>query len=174
LALAANAPMAAEGPKIQGFKDTGRKTEDDRVWTPSPERKVKMGIVGFGVCQFGAAFSFQDHPNVEVVAVSDLFPDCCKNLARACRRNKTYPSLEETLARDKEIEAVFVATDAPSHARHCIDVLKHGKHVCTAVPAVFGNLEDADRLLEAVKSSGLNYMMMETSAYHEDCHAQRV
>jgi predicted dehydrogenase len=174
LAVVASNTLAAEGPKIQGFEDTGSDTADDRVWTPVSDRRIKMGIVGFGVCQFWAAFSFQDHPNVEVVAVSDLFPDRCKNLARACRCSKAYPSLEEMLAKDREIEAVFLATDAPSHARHCIDVLNHGKHVCVAVPAVFGDLEDADRLLEAVKSSGLNYMMMETSAYREDCHAERV
>ncbi len=66
-----------------------------------------------------------------------------------------------------------MATDAPSHARHCIDVLRHGKHAASAVPAVFGSLDDADKLLEAVKSSGRKYMMFETSAYHEDCHAMR-
>ena len=37
---------------------------------------------------------------------------------------------------DDTIEAVFCATDAPSHARHAIEVLKHGKHVSSAVPAV--------------------------------------
>ena len=131
-----------------------------------------MGIVGYGVCQFGAAFGFQDHPNVSVVAVSDLFPDRCTALARACRCEKTYPSLEE-LVKDDSIEAVFVATDAPSHARHCIDVLKHGKHVACAVPAVFGSVEQAHELYEAVKSSGRKYMMFETSAYHDDCHAMR-
>ena len=40
--------------------------------------------------------------------------------------------------KDDRIEAVFVATDAPSQARHCIEVLKHGMHVACAVPAVFG------------------------------------
>jgi len=79
----------------------------------------------------------------------------------------------EELVKDPAIEAVFVATDAPSHCRHCIDVLKHGKHVATAVPAVFGNLEDAQTLIEAVKASGLNYMMFETSAFHDDCYAMR-
>ena len=71
------------------------------------------------------------------------------------------------------IEAVFCATDAPSHARHAIDVLKHGKHVVTAVPAVFGSLEDADQLFEAVKNSDRKYMMFETSYFHEDVHAMR-
>ena len=65
----------------------------------------------------------------------------------------------------------FVATDAPSHARHCIDVVKHGKHVASAVPAVFGSLEDADKLFEAVKSSGQKYMMYETSNYHAALYA---
>ncbi len=129
-----------------------------------------MGIVGYGVCKFSAAFGFQDHPNVEVVAVSDLIPDRCAGLAKAARCAKTYPSLEE-LVKDDRIEAVFVATDAPSHARHCIEVLKHGKHVASAVPAVFGSLEDAHKLFEAVKASGLKYMMFETSCFHEDLYA---
>jgi hypothetical protein len=52
-------------------------------------------------------------------------------------------------------------------------VLKHGKHVATAVPAVFGSLEDAHEVYEVVKASGLNYMMFETSFFHEDVHAMR-
>jgi predicted dehydrogenase len=131
-----------------------------------------VGIAGYGVCRFGAAFGFQDHPNVEVVAVSDLFPDRCAELARLCRCTKTYPSAEE-MVKDDNIEAVFMATDAPSHARLCIQALKHGKHAASAVPAVFGSLEDAHHLFETVKSTGLNYMMFETSYFHEDLYAMR-
>ncbi len=157
---------------IQGFEKAQRDANTSKGWEPVSDRKIRVGIVGYGVCKFGAAFSFQDHPNVEVVAVSDLFPDRCADLAKACRCSKTYPSLEE-LVKDDSIEAVFVATDAPSHARHCIEVLKHGKHVATAVPAVWGSLEDAEKLLETVKSTGLKYMMFETSAFHADCYAMR-
>ena len=155
-----------------GFRENGHRPQTSKGWKPVSDRKIRVGIVGYGVCQFGAAFSFQDHPNVEVVAVSDLFPDRCAGLAKACRCEKTYPSLEE-LVKDDKIEAVFVATDAPSHARHCIEVLKHGKHVASAVPAVFGSLEDADKLFEAVKTSGLKYMMFETSCFHDDLYAMR-
>jgi predicted dehydrogenase len=163
---------AVEEKTIQGFDETETTTQKDRVWEPVSDRKIRVGIVGYGVCKFGAAFGFQDHPNVEVAAVSDLFPDRCSALAKACRCEKTYPSLEE-LVKDDSLEAVFVATDAPSHARHCIDVLKHGKHVASAVPAVFGSLEEADRLRETVKQSGLKYMMFETSAYRNDNYAMR-
>jgi len=170
LSLADGAP--ADDKPIQGFEDTQSTTNRSKTWQPISDRKIRMGIVGYGVCKFGAAFSFQDHPNVEVVAVSDLIPERCAGLAQACRCGKTYPSLEE-LVKDPSIEAVFVATDAPSHARHCIEVLEHGKHVGSAVPAVFGSLEDAGRLHDAVKASGLNYMMFETSGFHNDVYAMR-
>jgi predicted dehydrogenase len=45
--------------------------------------------------------------------------------------------------------------------------------VASAVPAAFGSLEDAAKLFEAVKATGRKYMMFETSAFHEDCHAAR-
>jgi predicted dehydrogenase len=163
---------AAQAPPIQGFEEAPTDANASRDWQPISDRKLRVGIVGYGVCRFGAAFGFQDHPNVEVVAVSDLFPDRCANLAAACRCEQTYPSLEE-LVKDDRIEAVFCATDAPSHAQHCMEVLRHGKHVACAVPAVHGSLEDAEKLFETVKSTGQTYMMFETSYFHEDLHAMR-
>jgi predicted dehydrogenase len=133
---------------------------------------VRIGIVGYGVCQFGAAFGFQDHPNVEVVAVSDLIPERCQGLMKACRCDKSYESLE-ILVKDPKIEAVFVATDAPSHPRHCMEVLNHSKHVMSAVPAVFGSIEQAEQLLETVRKTGLKYMMAETSYFRADCCGMR-
>lgn len=159
-------------PAIQGFEAGPEDPEASKGWTPVSDRKLRVGIVGYGVCQFGAAFGFQDHPNVEIVAVSDLVPDRCARLAKACRCAKTYPSLE-ALVKDDRIEAVFVATDAPSHARHCREVLQHGKHVACAVPAVFGSVEDAQALFAEVKRSGRRYMMFETSCYHDDLYAMR-
>jgi len=144
----------------------------NKAWEPVSERKVRVGIVGYGVCQFGAQFGFQDHPNVEIVAVSDLIPERRDGLMKACRCGQSYDSLEE-MVKDPQIEAIFVATDAPSHARHCIDVLSHGKHVMSAVPAVFGSLEQAEQLVEAVRNTGFKYMMAETSCFREDCYAMR-
>jgi predicted dehydrogenase len=157
---------------IAGFEAAPTAADSHEGWNPFSDRKLRVGIVGYGVCKFGAVFGFQNHPNVEVVAVSDLIPERCAGLAEAVRCQKTYPSLEE-LVKDDKIEAVFLATDAPNHAKHCIEVLKHGKHVGTAVPAVFGSLEEADQLFDTVKRSGLKYMMFETSCFHEDLHAMR-
>lgn len=149
-----------------------RERQKQRKWQPVSKRKVHVGIVGYGVCRFGAAFGFQNHPNVEVVAVSDLIPERRQALMKACQCDKSYESLE-VLVKDPGIEAVFVATDAPNHVKHCIEVLNHGKHVMTAVPAVFGSIEQAEQLLETVQRTGLKYMMAETSCYRADCYAMR-
>lgn len=163
---------AAEEKPIQGFEKAATDKDASKGWTPVSDRKLRVGIAGYGVCRFGAAFSFQDHPNVTVAAVTDLDPDKCAGLAKACRCEKTYPSCEEMI-KDDSIEAVFVATDAPSHARLAIASLKAGKHVASAVPAAFGSLEEAHQLFEAVKSTGRKYMLFETSYYHEDLYAMR-
>jgi hypothetical protein len=156
---------------IPGFDQTKTDYDKTKAWRPFTDRKIRFGLVGYGVCRFATEFDLQNHPNVEVVAVSDLFPDRCAALSKAARCRKTYPSLEEMVKNDS-IEAIFCATDAPSHAKHAVLCLEHGKHVATAVPAFYGDIEDAERLLECCKkNSGLNYAMFETSAYHDDVYA---
>jgi predicted dehydrogenase len=157
---------------IQGFDEKESSTDTSREWVSPSDRRIRLGIAGYGYSRFGAAFSLQNHPNVEIAAVSDLIPERCGELAKACRCSRTYPSLEKMLG-DDSIEAVFLATDAPSHARHAIESLKRGKHVASAVPAVFGNLEHAEQLFKTVKESSLNYMMFETSVFRNDLYAMR-
>jgi len=173
-ALTSKLAFGQEKPQIQGFDDTETEIDQSSEWRPFTDRKLRVGIAGFGACQFGAQFGFQDHPNVEVVAVTDLFPDRCDGLAKACRCEKQYPSLEEMI-KDDSIEAVFLATDAPHHADHAVLAMEHGKHVASCVPAFWGGTpEQADKLYETVKKTGLHYGMFETSAYHDDVYAARV
>jgi len=163
-------PADAEGDIIPGFEEAVPVEMDERPWEPFSNKKIPVGIAGYGLCRFGAAFGFQDHPNVEIVAVTDLIPDRCAALAEVCGCEKMYPSCEEMI-KDDRIEAVFIATDAPSHARLAMASLRAGKHVACAVPAVFGSLEEAEQLFDTVRQSGLNYMLFETSYYHDDLYA---
>jgi len=157
---------------IQGFEEAVTDEQAAKSWSPVSERKIRVGIAGYGVCGFGAAFHFQDHPNVTVAAVADLDPDKCAELAKRCRCETMYSSCEKLIA-DDSLEAIFVATDAASHAQLAIAALHAGKHVASAVPAVFGSLEDADLLFAAVKTSGRKYMMFETSYFHDDLYCMR-
>lgn len=158
--------------QIQGFEKAKTDTEASKRWKPISDRKVRVGIAGYGVCKFGAAFGFQDHPNVTVAAVTDIIPDRCAELAKVCRCSKTYPSCEEMI-KDDSLEAIFIATDAVSHARLSIAAMRAGKHVASAVPATFGSLEEAEALFKTVKQTGRKYMMFETSYFHEDLYIMR-
>ena len=160
-------------PQIAGFDETQTTFDETRPWEKYTDRKVRVALVGFGVCQFSVQFSLQNHPNAEIVAVSDLVPERCDQLSQVARCEKKYPSLAELL-KDDSVEAVFLATDAPSHAQQAIQCLKAGKHVASAVPAFMGNLDDAYELYETVKAHPeLVYTMFETTAYRDSCYAMR-
>lgn len=173
-------PKDADGNVIAGFEKEGNKqpkqpvAETTELWQSKSDRKIRVGIAGYGLCQFGATFFYQNHPNVEVVAATDLDPVRCAALAKAVGAPKTYPSCEEMI-KDKSIEAIYIATDAPSHARLAIMALNHDKHVVSAVPAVFGFEAEgqAEELFNAVQKSGMKYMMNETSAFHADLYEKR-
>jgi len=173
-------PRDANGNVIPGFGEDDKHTRSEikanaGKWEKKSDRKIKVGIAGYGLCKFGAQFFYQNHPNVEVVAASDLDAGRCAGLARAVGAKKTYPSCEEMI-KDKSIEAIYIATDAPSHARLATMALNHGKHAVSAVPAVFGfeAEEEAEKLFAAVKKSGKKYMMNETSTFHADLYAKRM
>ncbi len=176
-------PRDANGNVIPGFGNEKSAKENlanqpvvSEKWEPVSDQKIKVGIAGFGLCQFGARFFYQNHPNVDVVAATDLDAQRCQQLMKAVGATRSYGSCEEMIQNDKDVEAVFIATDAPSHARLSIMALNHGKHVVTAVPAVFGwkAEEEAEQLLEAVKKSGKKYMMNETSTFHAELYRSRM
>ena len=127
-------------PKIQGLDETKSGADESLDWIPYADRKVRVGIAGEGVCSFGSAFGFQSHPYVEVVACTDLDPAKCKLLQERVKAQKTYPSCEEMIkhAAEDKLEAVYLATDAPSHVSLAIMALEHGLHVASAVPAFLG------------------------------------
>lgn len=121
-----------------------------------------MGIVGG---RFGLGFQFHEHPDCVVEAVSDLRPERREALQKTYRCTKAYDSLEE-LVKDPKVEAVFLATPMPDHVRHVMLCLAAGKHVLCAVPAAM-TLEECQQLIDAVKKTGLTYMMAETSHWQQ-------
>lgn len=162
---------------IQGFDETFAGELSQAKWKPFSDKVVRVGIAGEGVASFGSSFAYQSHPNVEVVSVTDLNPERCKLLQERTRAKKAYPSCEQLIknaAADK-IEALYIATDAPSHARLAIMALEHGLHVASACPAFFGKdqLDLVPKIIEAAKKSGKIYMMNETTAFRPQCVAMR-
>ena len=125
-------------------------------------RKLRVGVVGG---RFGTSFYFHEHPNASVEAVADLRADRRDRLQSVYKCPKAFSSLNELL-KDRAVEAVGLFTPAPDHVKHAIATMRAGKHVLSAVPAAM-TLEECRQLVDAVKSTGMTYMMAETSYYQQ-------
>lgn len=125
-------------------------------------RKLRLVLVGVG---FGAEFApiYRDHPDVEWVGICDSNAD---KLTATCSRfgiERRYTSLEEVLA-DDDVDAVHLVTPIPLHAQQTVAVLNAGKHCACTVPMAT-SLEEIEAIIRAQRTSGKNYMMMETAVY---------
>ncbi len=127
------------------------------------DKKVRIGVVGGG---FGCCFFWHEHPNSTVTAVCDVRPEGRDKLSKAFRCDRAYDDLGKLIA-DENVDAVAVFTPAPLHAEHAIRAMQAGKHVISAVPAVC-SLEDCQNLVDAVRRTGMTYMMAETSVYRPE------
>ncbi|MCA9600375.1 MAG: Gfo/Idh/MocA family oxidoreductase [Polyangiales bacterium] len=129
------------------------------------QKKVRLAVAGGN---FGATFSFHQHPNCVVSAVTDLLPERRDRLRAAYHCDVAYDSLEELLKKEKSVDAVALFTDAPLHVKHALMCFERGLHVLSAVPACT-SVEEAQQLKEAKEKTGLRYMMAETSYYRPSC-----
>lgn len=66
---------------------------------------------------------------------------------------------------DGEIDAVVICLPHHLHAPAILDAVKAGKHILCEKPLCI-NLDEADRLVEAVKSSGICFMAAHNQLFH--------
>jgi predicted dehydrogenase len=121
-------------------------------------------VVGAG--QFAGQFAalFDAHPGVESVFVTDLLPERTDVLVKEAGLAGTFSSYEQMLA-SPAIDAVAIFTQRWTHGPLVLQALEAGKHVYSAVPMAMTEQEIRD-IVEAVRSTGLVYMMGETSYYN--------
>jgi predicted dehydrogenase len=124
---------------------------------------ISLGIVGAG--QFSGQFAtlFKVHPDVEAVYVTDVLPERAQELVDRQGLAGVVESFEALLETDVDAMAIF--TQRWSHGPLVVQALRAGKHVYSAVPMAISEDEIA-AIIEAVRETGLTYMMGETSYYN--------
>ncbi|MEN2739622.1 Gfo/Idh/MocA family oxidoreductase [Microbacterium sp. X-17] len=128
-------------------------------------QRVRVAIVGLG---FGAEFIpiYQRHPDAELVAICRRDRGGVDEVGDAFGIEKRYTSYEEVLA-DPDVDAIHINTPIPEHAQQSIAALRAGKHVACTVPMAT-SLEDCKAIIDAARTAGKNYMMMETVVYSRE------
>lgn len=124
---------------------------------------ITIGFVGTG--QFAESFIplFKLHPEVDRIYVTDLVPERADDACQRLGADAAFDSYEALLASDCDAIAVF--TQRWTHGPLVLRALEAGKHVYSTVPMGV-SVEEISRIMSTVASSGLIYMMGETSYYY--------
>lgn len=124
-----------------------------------------VAIVGLG---FGAEFIpiYQRHPFANLYAICQRNTAKLNEVGDAFHIEKRYSDYNELL-KDPNVDVVHINTPIQSHAEQSIAALKAGKHVACTVPMAT-TVEECRQIVEAVKETGLTYMMMETVVYSRE------
>ncbi|TFD91695.1 Gfo/Idh/MocA family oxidoreductase [Cryobacterium lactosi] len=123
-----------------------------------------LGIVGAG--QFSGQFAslFALHPGVSRVTITDVLPGRAEQVNEQLGLDGVAEDFEAMLA-DPAIDAIALFTQRWTHGPLAIRALAAGKHVYSAVPMATSE-DDIAAIIQAVRNTGLIYMMGETSFYN--------
>ena len=132
-------------------------------------KKLKFGVVGTNIRGrdvMSEALSFE---SFELCALCDNNEERLSGAVKFFEKKgvtnlSCYSDFDEML-KNKDVEAVFVSTDAVCHVPFVVKALEAGKHVLSEIPAI-NSVEEAKILKEAVKSHPeLKYMIAENCVY---------
>ena len=122
-----------------------------------------IGLVGAG--QFARQFAtlFTHHPGISSVYVTDLVSGRADALVQAAGLDGSFPDFATMLA--SPVDAVAIFTQRWTHGPLAVQALRAGKHVYSTVPMAM-TADEIAAIIDAVRETGLTYMMGETSYYN--------
>ena len=120
-------------------------------------RNIRWGIIGLGKIANKFATDLASIKNVELVAVASRNIQNANNFAEKHNAKKAYSSYEE-LAKDSNVDAVYIATPHSFHKEHAILCLQNKKAVLCEKPFAM-NLSEVTEMIEAAKEN--NVLLME-------------
>jgi predicted dehydrogenase len=126
---------------------------------------LKIGVCGMSWFGDTFAHTFSLHPDVGEIVGADTSEAVRNHILEKKRVTRMYRTMDELCMSD--VDAILVSSPPWLHVEHTLQALAAGKHVLCACPAAL-NMDDLNKVIEAVKKSGLVYMTAETSYYYPD------
>ena len=127
---------------------------------------INWGILSTGAIAKAFANGVAESDAGRVVAVASRSQDSADAFADAFDIPTRHPSYDALLA-DPQVQAVYIATPHPMHARWAIRAAEAGKHVLCEKPLAL-NQWQAQAMIETARRHGV--MLMEAFMYR--CHPQ--
>jgi predicted dehydrogenase len=129
------------------------------------DKPVRIAIIGLG---FGAEFIpiYQNYPGAEMYAICRRDKKGLEEVGERYKIKTRHTDYRELL-KDPSVDAVHINSPIPDHAWMSVEGLKAGKHVACTVP-MGTSVGECRQIVEAQRSSGKVYMMMETVVYSRE------
>jgi predicted dehydrogenase len=118
---------------------------------------IHIGIVGLGAIGQRLIKRFNDHAEVQVVAVCDQMESLVTETADVLGDVGTYTNHQDLIA-DPRVEFVYVAVPPKFHHQIALDVLKAKKHILCEKPLA-NSLEEADEMRKSAKDANVIHAM---------------
>jgi predicted dehydrogenase len=125
---------------------------------------LNIAVVGAGSWGKNLVRNFAGVKNARLAAVCDRDEKCLAALAPSYPQARFTRDFAEVLG-DRDISAVVIATDAPTHYRLAMDALAAGKHTYVEKPMCQSPAE-AEALADAAEKAGLKIMVGHLLLYH--------
>ena len=121
------------------------------------KKNIKWGIIGLGKIAHKFATDLMTIENAELYAVASRSQENANEFAEKYNAVKAYSSYEN-LAKDPQVNAVYIATPHSFHAAHSILCMQHKKAVLCEKPFAM-NLQEVEKMITVSKEH--NVLLME-------------
>ncbi|MGJ8742969.1 Gfo/Idh/MocA family protein [Polaribacter sp.] len=121
------------------------------------KKNIRWGIIGLGKIANKFATDLATIENTELVAVASRSQKNADEFAKKFKSKKAYNSYE-ALAKDADVDAVYIATPHSFHKEHTILCLQHKKAVLCEKPFAM-NLKEVTEMITVAKEN--NVLLME-------------
>ncbi len=125
---------------------------------------IKVGVIGAGYWGINHVRTFNSLTTCELASVADLAApnlDRVKEISGAINVTDDYRRIVE----DDEVDAVVIATDAPSHRELSIEAMKAGKHVLVEKPLAL-KVSDGEEMVSLAEEKKRVLMVGHILLYH--------
>ncbi len=132
-------------------------------------KKIKIGVIGLGGRGLGLLKdAILPRENVEVIALSDLYPDRMEDAAKAVQEaSGITPELHRDyheILRMESVEAVVIPAAWEAHIPIAVEAMRAGKIVGCEVGGAY-SLQDCWELVKTQEATGTPCMMLENCCY---------
>ena len=121
------------------------------------EKKIRWGIIGLGKIANKFATDLMTLKNIELIAVASRNQQNADDFAQKFNAKKAYNSYLD-LAKDNEVDAVYIATPHSFHKEHTLLCLQNKKAVLCEKPFAM-NLQEVTEMISVAKEN--NVLLME-------------